>query len=311
MASDGRKVQLLAALALATTALLWGSNHVAARAIHNAIPLPALIFWRWGLALAVLLPLALPGLIREREVIRAHAGRLVILGAAGVGLFSVCLYAAAYYSLALEVGLINATTPIWVLLLSLALGATGLRALQVAGFFLALAGVVLVLMKGDFAHMATFRPSIGNLWALFAAMLFAWYTYQLGQKPLGLSALSLTVLTAAAGLFVVFVPIYAAFLMTGGSDPLLSADRPPAASLAVLYIALGPTLLGNLFWIYGASRLGAARAGPFLYLSPLAALVLSVALLGENVTLFQIVGAAAILGGLWLSSQGARKASSG
>lgn len=309
MAPDARKVQLLAVLALTATALFWGSNHVAARAIHNAVPLPALIFWRWGLALLVLLPLALPGLIRERRVILAHAGRLVMLGTAGVGLFSVFLYAAAYYSLALEVGLINATTPIWVLMLSLGLGASRPRGLQVIGVLLALAGVVLVLMKGDFAHLAAFQPSIGNLWALFAAMLFAWYTYELGQKPLGISALSLTALTASAGFFVVFVPLYAAFLVTGGHDPLLTADRPPLASLAVLYIALGPTLLGNLFWIYGASRVGAARAGPFLYLSPLAALVLSVALLGETVTLFQIVGATAILGGLWLSSRRPRNAS--
>lgn len=299
--------RLAAMLALATTAVLWGSNHVAARAIHEALPLPALIFWRWGLALLALLPIALPGLVRERAVIRRHARQIAVLGTVGVGLFSICLYAGAYYSLALEVGLLNATTPIWVLLMAAAAGVARPGRGQVAGVAIALGGVLLVLLGANIVHLSGLHFSSGNLFALMAAVLFAWYTYRLGQKPLPLSALSLTVLTALSGFLLVFAPLYAGFLLTGGTDPLTGPDRPLPASLAVLYIALGPTLFGNLFWIYGASRLGAAKAGPFLYLSPLAALLLSTTLLGETLTLWQVAGGAAILFGLWLSSRAGRR----
>jgi drug/metabolite transporter (DMT)-like permease len=34
-----------------------------------------------------------------------------------------------------------------------------------------------------------------------------------------------------------------------------------------MYIAVGPTLIGNVLWAYGTGRLGATRAGAFLYLS--------------------------------------------
>ncbi|GGF68732.1 hypothetical protein GCM10007301_30510 [Azorhizobium oxalatiphilum] len=306
MSEPGQAHALPAIGALTATAVLWGSNHVAARAIHEAVPLPSLIFWRWALALLVLVPMALPGLLREREAIRARFGRLTVLGALGVGLFSVCLYAGAYHSLALEVGLLNATTPIWVLLLAVMTGAARPRAAQVAGVLLALAGVIVVLLKGDIGNLLTLRLGIGNLWSLLAAMVFAWYTFALGARPLGLAALNVTVLTALTGFFVVILPVYAAFVLTGGVDPLWARPSFGDATLAVLYIAIGPTLLGNLFWIYGASRLGAERAGPFLYLSPLAALVLSTSLLAEPLGPVQVIGAAAILGGLAISARGRR-----
>lgn len=297
-----RRQALLAAGALAATALLWGSNHVAARAIHGEVPLPVLMFWRWALALAVLTPVALPGLVREWPAVRPRLGRIFVLGTAGVGLFSAFLYAGAYYSLALEVGLLNATTPVWVVLLGMAAGAPSAGGRQWAGIALALAGVAAILLKGDPANIAALEFHIGNIWALAGAIVFAWYTLALGARPLNLSALITTVLMAWSGVLSVIGPAYLGFLLLGGTDPLVPADRPLLPSLAVAYIALGPTLVGNLFWIYGASRLGAARAGPFLYLSPVASLVLAVTLLGEPLALFQLAGAGAILCGVAISS---------
>ena len=297
------KAPLSAILALLATALLWGSNHTAARAIHDALPLPSLVFWRWAIALTLLLPIALPGLLRERAAIRRNALRIALLGLVGVGLFSVSLYAGAYLSPALEVGLLNATTPIWVLLIATVVGRMRPRLAQVGGILIAMAGVTLVLMKGMPTGLAGFHFGAGNLFSITAAVLFAIYTYSLGQNPIGISALSLTALTALAGFVLVFCPVYAVFLGFGGQDPFTSGFRVEPVTLTVLYIAAGPTLLGNLFWIYGAARVGAARAGPFLYFSPLATVALSATLLGETITPLQMVGGAAILAGLWISTQ--------
>ena len=308
MAAQG-KASLSAILALLTTAVLWGSNHAAARAIHDALPLPSLVFWRWAIALALLLPIALPGLVRERRAIRRNAGRIALLGWVGVGLFSVSLYAGAYLSPALEVGLLNATTPIWVLLIATFVGRARPRFAQIAGILIAMAGVALVLMKGLPTGMAGFHFGAGNLCSMAAAVLFAFYTYSLGQTPIGISALSLTALTALAGFVLVFCPVYAVFLYLGGQDPFTSGMRVEPVTLTVLYIAAGPTLLGNLFWIYGAARVGAARAGPFLYFSPLATVALSATLLDERITPMQMAGGVAILVGLWISTQaGAERA---
>ena len=55
----------LGTLALITTAALWGSNHVVARAARDAVPLPALVFWRWLIAALILTVIALPSLRRN------------------------------------------------------------------------------------------------------------------------------------------------------------------------------------------------------------------------------------------------------
>jgi hypothetical protein len=52
----------LGSAALITTAALRGSNHVVARAAREVVPLPSLVFWRWGLASLALLVIALPAL---------------------------------------------------------------------------------------------------------------------------------------------------------------------------------------------------------------------------------------------------------
>src|SRR5262249_11394199 len=57
-------------VALIVTAALWGSNHVVARAARDIVPLPSLVFWRWGLAVLPLTFVALPSLRQAWPAIR-------------------------------------------------------------------------------------------------------------------------------------------------------------------------------------------------------------------------------------------------
>src|SRR3979490_2672596 len=68
-------------------------------------------------------------------------------GTVGVGLFSYCLLGGAYQSLAIEVGFINATTPVWVLLLGRWMGGGHLTAGMKGGIALAFAGTLLIISK--------------------------------------------------------------------------------------------------------------------------------------------------------------------
>ena len=139
----------LGTLALIATAALWGSNHVVARAARDAIPLPALVFWRWFPAAVILTIVALPALRDAWPMIRPRLGGLILGGAVGVGLFSYLLLGGAYQSLAIEVGFINATTPVWVLLLGVWMGGGRLAAGMLWGLALAFAGTLLIIGKGQ------------------------------------------------------------------------------------------------------------------------------------------------------------------
>ena len=193
----------LGTLALIATAALWGSNHVVARAAREAVPLPALAFWRWLPAAAILTVIALPAMRQAWPAIRARFTGLVVGGAIGVGLFSYFLLGGAYQSLAIEVGFINATTPVWVLLLGRWMGEGHLTAGVKWGVALAFAGTLLIISKGQPQTLTELKFSLGNLWSLLAAISFAWFSIRIRDWSRTIAPLPLMVVTGWSGLIVV------------------------------------------------------------------------------------------------------------
>lgn len=290
----------LGVLALVVTAVLWGTNHVTARAVHDIVPLPALSFWRWFLALVILVPLAVPYISRDRVVIRRDLTGLLIAGVFGVGVFSLLLYLGAYHSLAMEVGLLNATTPVWVVILAALLRSSRPTLRQAAGLTVATIGIAVVLTRGQPGAILDFRPTIGNLCAVLAAVVFAGFSMAIPRYTRELAALSFTAVTAGGATVLIFLPLYLAWLGTGGAAFTIEGTDQFTGLAGLVYIALGPTLIANVLWAYGTARVGATRAGAFLYLSPLTSSVLSIVILSEEVHLFHGASFLLILAGLAL-----------
>jgi drug/metabolite transporter (DMT)-like permease len=288
----------LGTLALIVTAALWGSNHVVARAAREAIPLPSLVFWRWLPAAMLLTLVALPTLREAWPTIRPRLGGLIIGGAVGVGLFSYLLLGGAYQSLAIEVGFINATTPVWVVLLGLWMGGGKLTAGMKWGLTLAFAGTLLIITKGHLDALTALSFSLGNLWSLLAAMAFAWFSLRVRDWSRTIAPLALTVVTAWSGLLVVMLPVYVVWILSGEPWLVWDAADTGFALATIAFIALGPTMLGNLFYLYGVALIGPARAAAFLYLSPLFSAALSIGWLGEQLAWYHVAGFSSILSGL-------------
>jgi drug/metabolite transporter (DMT)-like permease len=292
-------------LALVATAVLWGSNHVVARGVHEVVPLAALVFWRWAIALVLLTPVALGALGRSGAEIRDNLADLVFIGAVGVGLFSLFLIAGAYYSLAIEVGMINATTPAWVAVILVVTGQARVAPSSWLGLAVAFAGTALIMTRGSPEVLLALDVRLGNLWALVAAVLFAWFSIRLRRYSGRIEPLALTVVTSAAGLVLVALPFYLGSLLIAESPVLVrDPDQLSLALWAVGYIALGPTMIANFLYVFGVSRVGPERAAAFIYLSPVASSVLSVIFLGEAFLWFHLVGFILILGGLAVMNRG-------
>ncbi len=135
------------------TAALWGSNHVVARAARDAAPLPALVFWRWLPALIILYGHCVAVPAARLAEIRPRLGELTIGGVVGVGLFSFLLIGGAYQSSAIEVGFINATTPVWVVLIGWIVGQGQIARMGQVGLALAFVGTLLIISKGDLLRL--------------------------------------------------------------------------------------------------------------------------------------------------------------
>jgi drug/metabolite transporter (DMT)-like permease len=284
--------------ALVATAALWGSNHVVARAARDAVPLPALVFWRWLPAAVILTIVALPALRQAWPVIRPRLGGLIVGGAIGVGVFSYLLLGGAYQSLAIEVGFLNATTPVWVLLLGRWMGGGQLTAGMKCGIALAFAGTLLIISKGQPQILMGLHFSLGNLWSLLAAMMFAWFSIRVRDWSRFIAPLPLMVVTGLSGLIVVMLPVYLIWIASGGPWLVWNDADIGFALAATGYTGLAPTMLGNLFYLYGVAILGPARAAAFLYLSPLFTAAFSIVWLGERPGWYHLAGILAIFAGL-------------
>lgn len=298
-AAAGRAAGSLA-LVVATT--LWGANHVVARAIHTDVSLAALVFWRWALALSILVPCVWPVLRREWPAIRAHARFLTTTGAFGVGVFSILLFGAAYATFALEVGLMQATTPIWALVLARVSGGEQLGLGRAAGVVLALLGTLVIVTRGELRALVGLEVSFGGLLALVAAVVFAWYSIRARLRPAGIGLVSFMTCAGLAGLLLAALPFYVWSLVVGEpwllrSGAVLGTDVLLAA---VGFVALGPTLVANLLWVFGVGRLGAGTAGVYLYLAPVASVTLAVLFLGESLRWYHVAGVLPIVAGLVL-----------
>ncbi|MBL8669571.1 MAG: DMT family transporter [Alphaproteobacteria bacterium] len=293
---------LIGHLVVFASVCLWASNHVATRALNDALSLSALSFWRWAIALALMAPLAWPYLRRDAALLRAAWPRVAAAGANGMGLFAFAISAAPYHTAALNVGLIAATTTLWILLFNAVLRIERIAARQALGIVLAFAGAAHIVLAGRWEALAEAKLVWGDLYALAAAALWAAYALQLRRLPEGIHPLAFNLAGGACGLAVLAL-VYLAGIAAGDSwllKPAGAAD-PARALGGMAYVAIGPTLLGNLLWIVGVQRIGAARAGALMYLMPVVSSALAVALLGETLAWFHAVGAAGIAAGLVLA----------
>ena len=105
-------------LLLILTTLFWSGNMVVGRAIRGEVPPFALAFWRWAIALALTLPLALPHLRAQWPQLRKGWKAVLLLGLLGVGGYNTLAYIALQYTGATNASLLNSFIPVATIALS-------------------------------------------------------------------------------------------------------------------------------------------------------------------------------------------------
>jgi len=101
-------------LLLTLTVLFWSGNFVLGRGVHDLIPPVALAFWRWTIALLILLPFALTPLKTQQHMIRKHWKILTLLAVLSVTNFNTFIYLALQSTTAINTIMVNAMTPVFI-----------------------------------------------------------------------------------------------------------------------------------------------------------------------------------------------------
>ena len=162
------------------------------------------------------------------------------------------------------------------------------------------AGLVHVVIKGQWSALAHVQRVAGDLWILGATVSWTLYSIFLKRWQSDFRPIARLVLIIAGGV-VLLLPLTALEAMSGFP---MTQTQWGWTTLALAAIAgLIPGAGAYLAYATIQKGLGAARAGLTLYLGPLYAVVVAFLVLGEPIQAYHAVGAAVILSGIYLASR--------
>lgn len=286
---------------LVFTTLCWGFNAVFGRLAVGEVSPMAVVAGRWGCTMLLLLVLAHNNVIRDWPALRPRLGYVAAMGVFGYAVFNGLFYMAAHYTTALNIGILQGSMPVFVLLGAFLVYRTAVTRVQAAGVAATVFGVVTIGSGGDLHRLAALALNQGDLLMIAACMLYAGYTVGLRRRPQA-SSLGLFAVMASAA-FLASLPLLAGEIAQGR----FQWPTPTGWGL-ILAIAIFPSFLAQIAFIKGVELIGPGRAGVFINLVPVFASILAIVVLSEPFKPYHAVALALVLGGIWLSERGKPKA---
>ena len=177
MLGEATQASVLRAYALLTgTALCFGANTLFAKlAVDEVSPL-FLVAIRWLLVVVFVIAINRDLLRQDWPRLKPHLSFLFLMGALGFAGFNGLFYIAARYTSALNMGIIAATMPVFVLVGALAIFRDRVRPLQWIGSVITLLGVAEVAAYGSLDRLLELEFNLGDLLVLVATVLYGGYT---------------------------------------------------------------------------------------------------------------------------------------
>jgi drug/metabolite transporter (DMT)-like permease len=278
---------------LFTMAVIWGINFVVVKYATHIFNPVAFTGLRVGTAAAFLVLVALAGrgkiALPRRDVIS-----LLLLGVVGNGLYQLCFVHGVARTRAGNAALIVGAAPAFIALVSRARGIERVRRMTFVGIALSFVGVGFVIVGS--ASSSSGQPTLlGSLLVFLGVICWTFYTVGLQPFTKRIDVIQLSAVT-----------------MVGGAVPLLIASGPALMRtdwsaigmggwIALLYSSVISMGVAYFFWYRGLRVLGPTRSAVYTNLQPIVALLVAWAFLNETPTMFQGVGAATIIAGVFLT----------
>ena len=273
------------------TVVVWGTTFIVSKVLLRTFSPVEIILFRFSLGYAALW-LAAPHGMKVQS--RSHELLFAAAGLFGVTLYFIGESLALKYTLASNVGVIIAMVPFFTALVNRVIFADEkLNGRFFAGFVVAMAGVALITFGG--ARGFAVNP-VGDLLAMGAALMWAFYSAAL--KKLGESY---PVLQSTRRMFFYGLLFLIPILLVLRPDFHLGALSVPQHWGGFIYLGLVPSALCYVTWNTAQRDIGTTSTSNYIYLDPVVAVVASVLLLKEGITVWSAAGTALALLGLVVS----------
>lgn len=286
-----RSVLLPHAFALLSV-IVWGLTFVSTKTLIGEGLTPLQIFiYRFLLAYVCMLPMMrrlFAASLRDEAI-------LALGGLTGGSIYFLAENSALGITFASNVSLLISTAPIFTILIERMLWKTPLRKSLLGGSLLALAGVAAVVINEGMSFKIS---PLGDILTIIAAILWAAYCIIVKRMSKDYDTFFITRKVFFYGI----ISVLPVFLLTTDAEDYARLALPPVW-LNLLFLGMMASMLCYLIWNIAVKALGADKASNYIYVVPLVSIIASSIFLGEPLTIYTFIGAAAIIGGVFIAER--------
>lgn len=284
-------------LKLVLTAVFWGGTFVAGRIVSQEAGPFSAAFLRFAVASVFLLLF----------VYRSHgtipipeAGKLfqfLLLGLTGVFSYNFLFFSGLKTIPAGRASLIVAANPVFIALFASLIFRDRLGPLKILGICTSIAGASVVIARGN--PLALFQGQLGMGELYIIGCVASWVAYSLLGKPILRNVSPLLAVTYACVLGALcLLPTALHEGMTGDIG-----HYSASVWLCIFFLGFFASALAFIWYYEGIIAIGPSRAGAFLNVVPISAVLLAFVLLNENLDSSLVLGAGCIISGVYLTNR--------
>ena len=288
---------VLAIILLIASSFFWSGNFFSGKIAFLSDLTPfKLSFFRWILALLILLPFTYTQIIKDLEYYKKNILLMTVISILGVTIFNSFTYISLQTTLVINSTLMASVAPVMMIGFSWLIFRTKTTTLQFTGIILSLLGAFAIILKGNLNNLYNLYFTAGDLWMLGAVV--SWCLYSVLLKKIDSKTSQLANLEVMIIIGVIFIiPFY---IMESFNSTYLPST---GLDLAIIgYVAVFASIVAFFSWNKGVSIIGPNRASLFLHLIPVFSAIWAVSFLNEKFAFFHVIGVLFILSGIILSN---------
>ena len=288
---------VIAIILLIASSFFWSGNFFSGKLAFLSDLTPfKLSFFRWILALLILLPFTYAQIIKDLEYYKKNILLMTVISILGVTIFNSFTYISLQTTLVINSTLMASVAPVMMIGFSWLIFRTKTTTLQFTGIILSLLGAFAIILKGNLNNLYNLYFTAGDLWMLGAVV--SWCLYSVLLKKIDSKTSQLANLEVMIILGVIFIiPFY---IMESFNSTYLPST---GLDLAIIgYVAVFASIVAFFSWNKGVSIIGPNRASLFLHLIPVFSAIWAVSFLNEKFAFFHVIGVLFILSGIILSN---------
>ncbi|MFM9264498.1 DMT family transporter [Tychonema sp. BBK16] len=285
-------------LSLIGVAIIWGGTFIAGRQLADSSPPLLSAFIRFFIA-SIVLAFCLPP--QQKNLNVAQKIRVLFLGTFGIFLYNICFFYGLQHISASRASLIVSINPAVIALSAFLFMQEKLSPMKLAGIAACLIGAsAIILNKDPSAIIANSTTWKGDL--LILGCVISWVTYSVFSRPLireigSINAVFYSVLTGTILLFF-------AVLINGDLTLKNLLNLGIVQIICLFFLGIFGSALAYVWYYKGIEKIGATRAGVYIALVPLFAVIFGQVILHEPINIIMIIGGLLVLIGIVLCNKG-------